>query len=161
MYGLGGSFKGAHRINLLLFPLALLWRVSGARLSACAGAAPAERGDKGIRNDQRSLHPTEPAGARPPRRRSPARTGSRSPILVGIYSEAPVCKQTCTHVQVCAQRLFFWTVHSPFSFRLAEKKMGGWIAPPSSWHHLPSHRDGPWRHPLWNRFVKIKSTPAS
>ena len=54
-----------------------------------------------------------------------ARAGRRFPILVGTYSEYPRFKRTCTHVQVCAQRLFFWTVHSPFSFRQDEKKMGG------------------------------------
>ena len=41
----------------------------------------------------------------------PARAGKRFPIPVGTYSEDPRLKQTCTHVQVCAQRLFFWTVH--------------------------------------------------
>ena len=57
-----------------------------------------------------------------------ARAGKRFPIPVGTYSEDPRLKQICTHVQVCAQRLFFWTVHGPFSFRQDEKKMGGGIA---------------------------------
>ena len=82
------------------------------------------------------------AGARPPRRRSPARAGRRFPILVGTYSEYPRFKRTCTHVQVCAQRLFFWTVHGPFSFRQDEKKMGGGL--PDYQHSLcPSHRTAP------------------
>ena len=41
----------------------------------------------------------------------PARAGKRFPIPVGTYSEYPRFKRTCTHVQVRAQRLFFWTVH--------------------------------------------------
>ena len=82
------------------------------------------------------------AGARPPRRRSPARAGRRFPILVGTYSEYPRFKRTCTHVQVCAQSLFFWTVHGPFSFRQDEKKMGGGL--PGYQHSLyPSHRKAP------------------
>ena len=89
------------------------------------------------------LHP----GALPPRRTRPARAGKRFPIPVGTYSEDPRLKQICTHVQVCAQRLFFWTVHGPFSFRQDEKKMGGGL--PGYQHSLyPSHRTTP-RLPWW------------
>ena len=71
-----------------------------------------------------------------------ARAGRRFPILVGTYSEYPRFKRTCTHVQVCAQSLFFWTVHGPFSFRQDEKKMGGGL--PGYQHSLyPSHRKAP------------------
>ena len=71
-----------------------------------------------------------------------ARAGRRFPIPVGTYSEDPRFKRTCTHVQVCAQRLFFWTVHGPFSFRQDEKKMGGGL--PDYQHSLyPSHRKAP------------------
>ena len=113
-----------------------------------------EKRKKSIRQAPTNLPPHQTRGEVWFNCHPPARASSRSPILVGIYLEAPVLKQTCTHVQVCAQRLFFWTVHSPFSFRLAEKKMGG---------GLPRHHHGtifrpigtaPGGTPRWNRFVK-------
>ena len=92
-----------------------------------------EKRKKSIRQAPTNLPPHQTRGEVWFNCHPPARASSRSPILVGIYLEAPVLKQTCTHVQVCAQRLFFWTVHSPFSFRFAEKKMGG---------GLPRHHHG-------------------
>ena len=118
------------RFRMLYRPLS-----TGAleRLSSTAGAAIAKREKKSIRQAPTNLPPHQTRGEVWFNCHPPARAGSRSPILVGIYLEAPVLKQTCTHVQVCAQRLFFWTVHRPFSFRLAEKKMGG---------GLPRHHHG-------------------
>ena len=49
--------------------------------------------------------------------------------LVAPIRTTPVFKQTCTHVQVCASVLFFWTVHGPFSFRQDRKENGGWNEP--------------------------------
>src|SRR5699024_1396594 len=55
--------------------------------------------------------------------------GRRALHLVAPIRTTPVFKQTCTHVQVCASVLFFWTVHGPFSFRQDRKENGGWIDP--------------------------------
>ena len=109
------------------------------------------RKHQGSASGKRNKGCPEPPTKSPPNRtrgemyfkcRRMARAGRRFPILVGTYSEDPRFKRTCTHVQVCAQSLFFWTVHGPFSFRQDEKKMGGGL--PDYQHSLyPSHRKAP------------------
>ena len=142
------------RFRMLYRPLS-----TGAleRLSSTAGAAIAKREKSRFDKHQAIFHRTRLAGSLvqlPP----PARTGSRSPILVGLYSEAPVCKQT---VRTCkfAPNAFLWFVHSPFSF--VGRKENGVDCPAIIMAPSPVPSGRPLEAPLWNRFVKIKSTPAS
>ena len=82
--------------------------------------------------------------------------GRRVLHLVAPMRKTFVFKQTCTHVQVCASVLFFWTVHGPFSFRQDRKENGGWNEPaiimadaPYPSGHTPGHCHGPFRRGPW------------
>ena len=112
--------RGVCRIDQLLFPLPL------TRRSSKAGAAAAVRGAGQIVDHPPFIRCTVYAapGSFDRRGKAQGRRGYRHPPH--RFARPPAyTKRRPQGAASSSGRLFFWTVHGPFSFRLAEKKMGG------------------------------------
>ena len=117
-------------------------------LPAPAGAAPSEaEGAEREAGANAILHPIcPPHGLYGPRVFRPPEQGARQTGL--STPAAPICSTTALakpfalRARFGTWRLFFWTVHGPFSFRQDEKKIGG-----ASPGNLPASPTGPGGHP--------------
>ena len=175
--------RGAFRIGQRLFPLPLTWRWRSAwrradmesaptadrkprhrRTPVPAGAAPSEaEGAEREAGVNAILHPVCPLhGLCGPRVFRPPENGAGT---AGPSISAAPLRTTTVFAGACAgrarsgtRRLFFWTVHGPFSFRQDEKKMGGAVprelpgSPPADRCPLPTRREDPSKGAclIWN-----------